>query len=95
MLGALAVRRRYLQAKDESKHNQSGTSDQEGERVGTARRKRRRKECHHDPWARELAKTIMGCYYWLLEPYSIKEDLGNGLGKNQSLSTLLRTLKTC
>ena len=83
MIGALALRNRRKagRCRDSVKSVASGTSDHESERVGTARRKRRKRECRHDPWAQDLAQIIMGAYYWLTEPTSLKPDLGNGLGK--------------
>lgn len=83
MIATLALRRRQAgnRARDSDKALQSGTSDHESERVGNSRRKRRRRECRHDPWAQELAQIIMGAYYWMTEPTKIKQELGNGLGK--------------
>ena len=78
MMAFMAIRRRRQREQDRA--SQSGTSDQEGERVGGVRRKKRRRDCSHDPWARELAKVIMGVYYWMTEPTMIKRSLGNGLG---------------
>ena len=83
MISALALRNRRKAGRCRDSENSvaSGTSDHESERVGTARRKRRKRECRHDPWAQDLAQIIMGAYYWLTEPTSLKPDLGNGLGK--------------
>ncbi|XP_067929021.1 GPI mannosyltransferase 3-like [Watersipora subatra] len=78
MLSMLTMRRQ-MQAKESERNALSGTSDYENERVGRTRRKRKRQNCHHDPWARELAQVIMGAYYWISKSTSIKPSLGNGL----------------
>lgn len=82
MIGALTLRHRRKAGRSRDSDHQSGTSDHESERVGTARRKRRKRECRHDPWAQDLAQVIMGAYYWITEPTSLKPELGNGLGES-------------
>lgn len=82
MLGMITMRRR-LQANAQERERAllSGTSDHESERVGSSRRKRRKRECQHDPLAQELAKIIARTYHWVAKPITVKEEYGNGLGK--------------
>lgn len=89
MHAALSMRRRMRQVSRRQESERavlSGSSDHEGERVGSSRRKRRRRECKHDPWAQELAQVLMGAYHWLVEPTHIQASLGNGLGQFVNLS---------
>lgn len=82
MIATLALRNRLnSRTKETEKAYNSGTSDHESTRIGGVRRKKRKRDCHHDPWARDLAQIIMGVYYWLTEPTNIKPGRGNGLGK--------------
>jgi len=80
MIGAVSVRNRFKRQKERS-GVQSGGSDHESERVGSSRRKRKKRDCKHDPYAQELAQILMGAYYWLSKPVPIKPLLGNGLGR--------------
>ena len=84
MLGLIGLRNRHQRNRRTREHERaalSGVSDHESERVGSSRRKRRRKGCSHDPGTQALAEWLTDMYHWLLRPMQIRNNIGNGLGK--------------